>query len=132
MKLIIGGSYQGKLNYVLEKEELKLTDVFDGGAHKLEEVYEKSVLNHFHLLIGRLMEKEYNIDIIMEEIESILTVNPNIIIITNELGCGIVPMDKQDRVYREVTGRICCKLAKRADRVYRVVCGIGTLIKENI
>ena len=53
----------------------------------------------------------------------------NIIICSTELGCGIVPIKEFDRNWREVTGRLCCMLAKEAKVVYRVNCGIGMQIK---
>lgn len=51
------------------------------------------------------------------------------LVICNEVGCGIVPIDRAERVAREATGRLCVELAEHADKVYRVTCGIGTLIK---
>ena len=55
--------------------------------------------------------------------------NPEIILVTNELGYGVVPVDRFDREYRERTGRICCEISKEAKEVPRVICGIGTVIK---
>jgi adenosyl cobinamide kinase/adenosyl cobinamide phosphate guanylyltransferase len=63
-------------------------------------------------------------------VDRILANNPDIVIIVDELGCGIVPMDPYDRMYRELTGRICCKLAKEAKEVHRVISGIGMVIKH--
>jgi len=59
----------------------------------------------------------------------LLRENPDLVIVTDELGCGIVPMEKRDRLWREMTGRICTCLAAKADEVTRVVCGIGTRLK---
>ena len=53
----------------------------------------------------------------------------NRIIICDEIGCGLVPVDAFEREYREAAGRICTVLAEHADEVYRVVCGIGMRIK---
>ncbi|MCI9019059.1 MAG: cobinamide kinase, partial [Lachnospiraceae bacterium] len=53
------------------------------------------------------------------------------VIVVNELGSGVVPIDAFDRNYRETTGRICCELAKKAREVHRVVCGIGMVIKHD-
>lgn len=61
--------------------------------------------------------------------ERILKENPQIILIGNEIGCGLVPVDAFERNYREQYGRICTKLAQRAQRVDRVVCGIGVRLK---
>ena len=52
-----------------------------------------------------------------------------LILTVQELGCGIVPVDAFDREWREVTGRICCELAKRAQAVYRMTCGIPARLK---
>ena len=49
--------------------------------------------------------------------------------ISTEIGYGVVPMDKGDREWRETVGRTCCYIAKKADEVVRVVCGVGNRIK---
>ena len=54
---------------------------------------------------------------------------PNRILVTDEIGYGIVPMDLFERDYREQTGRVCCELAARAEQVWRVCCGLGQRIK---
>ncbi|MBR1853425.1 MAG: bifunctional adenosylcobinamide kinase/adenosylcobinamide-phosphate guanylyltransferase [Lachnospiraceae bacterium] len=54
---------------------------------------------------------------------------PNWIIISDEVGNGIVPMERAEREYRECLGRILIEAAKRADRVERVICGLGQRIK---
>ena len=51
------------------------------------------------------------------------------VVICNEVGCGPVPVDAAVRAAREKTGRLCIELAKRADRVIRVVCGVGQVLK---
>ena len=51
-------------------------------------------------------------------------------VVCNELGCGVVPMDAMERDWREHTGRLCCDIAARADRVYRMCCGLPQCIKE--
>ena len=55
--------------------------------------------------------------------------NPRIVIVTNEVGYGIVPMEKEERVWRELCGRTCTNLASFADEVVRVCCGIVGRIK---
>jgi adenosyl cobinamide kinase/adenosyl cobinamide phosphate guanylyltransferase len=53
----------------------------------------------------------------------------SIIIISDEIGNGIVPADAFEREYRERTGRILARLASRADEVVRILCGIEQRIK---
>ena len=52
------------------------------------------------------------------------------VVICNEVGSGVVPIDKAERMTREATGRLCVLLAEKAEKVIRVFCGIPTIIKE--
>lgn len=51
------------------------------------------------------------------------------IVISTEIGCGVVPMDPAERERREAAGRLSCLLAERAETVIRVVCGLPQLLK---
>ncbi len=53
----------------------------------------------------------------------------NLIMVTNELGMGIVPDNKISRVYRDIIGRINQVAARYSDEVYFVVSGISQKIK---
>lgn len=46
-----------------------------------------------------------------------------------EVGSGIVPIDAQERAWREKVGRTCTLLAESADAVVRMVCGIPVKLK---
>ena len=65
----------------------------------------------------------------VRELEQLLQEQPEIILLCDEVGMGIVPMDKKDREYREAVGRTMCVAAQKAEKVYRVICGIGEKIK---
>ena len=52
-----------------------------------------------------------------------------IIMVTREMGCGVVPMDESEMLLRELYGRFQVELAKRAEQVFRVFCGIEYRIK---
>lgn len=52
------------------------------------------------------------------------------VVICNEVGSGIIPVERADRDAREATGRLCNRLAQAAERVVRLVCGIPVVIKE--
>ena len=58
-----------------------------------------------------------------------LRAHPDGVIICDEVGCGVTPLDRTDREWRERVGRTCCRLAERAEAVYRVRCGLGARIK---
>ena len=53
----------------------------------------------------------------------------NRVVIATEVGGGVVPMDAGQRAGREAAGRLACLLAKRADTVVRVCCGLPQLLK---
>lgn len=126
MILVTGGCFQGKTAYACEVFGVRREDTADGMSCPLDTIYSTKLLYHFHEYIRRLMEagKEFSLESLMEK-------NPDIILVTNELGYGVVPIDQFDRAYREKTGRVCCQAAKEAKEVHRVVCGIGTVIKHD-
>lgn len=61
--------------------------------------------------------------------EVLLNLSSKQVVICNELGCGVVPIDKSLREKRELVGKLCIEIAKKADEVYRVYAGIGVRIK---
>lgn len=135
MKLIIGGACQGKLTYA--KETYHITDGWaDGRICSKKDLKSCSGVYHFHEYIRRMAASEEK-DAALVSLEqqagefarTLVKENPEIVIVTNELGYGIVPTEKADRIWRELTGRICTVLAAQADEVIRVVCGIGMKIK---
>lgn len=52
------------------------------------------------------------------------------IFVTNELGCGIVPMEHVSRLYRDLIGRVNQEAAAEADEVYLSVCGLTVEVKH--
>lgn len=127
MKLVIGGYVQGKLNYVLQKHDLDESLVFDGRLPNSGEALEKVVIiNHFHNWVrASLLKGENPEEMIMQFLENC----PECIVISDEIGNGIVPVDAFEREYREQTGRLLIEIAAKAEEVERVICGIGQKIK---
>ena len=128
MQLIIGGYAQGKLNYVLQRYTDESCLVYDAEFPKKEGNGngEKIIINHLHQWIKRQVEMGGNPE---DEIEKYVEKHRDIVIISDEIGNGIVPVDVLEREYRERTGRILVRLASGADEVVRVICGIGQKIK---
>ena len=50
-------------------------------------------------------------------------------VICDEVGCGVVPLERRDRERREAIGRLCCQLAREAQAVYRLQCGLAMRLK---
>lgn len=126
MKLIIGGAFQGKKKFAETLTGIPAGQFADGLVCEKEAVFEQPVICHFHECVRRMLEKNQDTTTLVHEI---LKKNPDLVIISNELGYGVVPTGQFDRHYRETTGRICTQAAAAAEEVYRVVCGIPTRIK---
>lgn len=54
---------------------------------------------------------------------------PRSVVVTNEVGSGIVPMDRLSRLFRDLQGRANQLFAAKADEVYFCVSGIPLKIK---
>ncbi len=132
MKLVIGGYSQGKLDYVLKEGIWTDFNIFDGELPDMEQLQEAMdngkivIINHFHEWMRASILQRRNPE---QEIQEFVSNIPNSIVISDEIGNGIVPIDSFEREYRERTGRILVKLAEQADEVVRVICGIGQKIK---
>jgi adenosylcobinamide kinase/adenosylcobinamide-phosphate guanylyltransferase len=110
MIFITGGAYQGKYSYAQHS--------FDTDYH---------IINAYHNTVRIQMEEGKNP---IEEAEKLLEGDTEkLIIICDEVGAGIVPMDEFEREYRENVGRTACFFAQKAERVLRIICGISVEIK---
>ena len=115
MILIIGGFAQGKLHYVKQSyarcEDGRKVAVLDGTLELPAETGALQVIvNHLHHYIREQMRQGTAPEAMIEHF------------------CK-EPMEAEERIYRERTGRILEQLAAQADEVVRVVCGIGQKIK---
>ncbi len=110
MQLYIGGYAQGKYEYVSEK--LKGQNV--------------EIVDNLHLWVKKLIDEGKPAEkIVLEYYKE----HKDCVFICDEIGNGIVPMNEKEREYRERVGRLLIELAKEADVVERVMCGIGQRIK---
>ena len=116
MILIVGGTFQGKKAFAEKLLNEKREDFTDGTSCAFSDIYHAKVLFHFHEYIRRMLEQEMSVQDLAEQL---WMKNPDLVLISNELGYGVVPMDVFDRNYRETTGRVCTEIASEADAVYR-------------
>jgi adenosylcobinamide kinase/adenosylcobinamide-phosphate guanylyltransferase len=66
---------------------------------------------------------------INELIDCLNRVAASFIIVTNEVGMGLVPVNKVGRLYRDLLGKANQRLAERANEVYLMVSGLPVKIK---
>jgi adenosylcobinamide kinase/adenosylcobinamide-phosphate guanylyltransferase len=108
VKLYIGGAYQGQ-------EELAVRE--NPGAEIVPDFHE------------RIREAILKGEDPREFARKICRDKPDAVIVANEVGAGIVPMEASERAFREAVGRALCVIAQASDTVVRAVCGIGARIK---
>ena len=110
MILVVGGAFQGKKEFAKEL----------AAGKKLQ------VVSFFHNQIQKLLEDGEDV---RDYIDNLLKKTPDVIIVMDEVGAGVVPVERSDREYQETIGLAGQLLAREAAEVYRVICGIGVRIK---
>lgn len=124
MVLVFGGAYNGKIDFVKEEFNINENDIFYCNENEID--FSKKVICGLH---------KFTYNNIRENIDSLEYIKENInlfkdkIIISDEISSGIVPLKKEDRLWREETGRCLQYLSKESSCVYRIFCGIPTIIK---
>lgn len=153
MELYIGGFAQGKLEYVQNKkaeEAISIAMVIDcaqsdyqktlqsidnkiknenADVNNIANVNDIVIINHLHMWVKDLLSEGMEESEVQSTILSWVATHPNTILICDELGNGIVPLEKMERIWREQTGRLMIELAKQAERVERILCGLGQRLK---
>jgi adenosylcobinamide kinase / adenosylcobinamide-phosphate guanylyltransferase len=78
----------------------------------------------------------HHYDAVLDVIDDLLQVvaalgsHKTLIVVTNEVGLGIVPAYALGRVYRDLLGLVNQRIAATAPRVYLMVAGLGVDIKR--
>ncbi len=67
--------------------------------------------------------------LLKEFLKAVRHVPGRVIVISNELGLGIVPGDSRTRQFRDLAGRMNQQVASAADEVYFVVSGLPVRLK---
>ncbi len=125
MILIIGGSYQGKLKYAMDRFLLDDGDIFYCEDKSRIDFCKKVIYGLDKLVINQLKSGINPGAYIDENIETI----KDKIIICTDIFCGVVPVDDLLRRWRDETGRIMIRLASESDSVIRIFLGIEQIIK---
>lgn len=89
--------------------------------------YDVCVIDCMTTWIGNLFYHEVEKKSIIDEF--VRNLSGNEIIVTNEVGMGIIPTDKATRIYVEELGKLNKRLAETADKVFFMVSGIPIKIK---
>lgn len=126
MEMIIGGACQGKADYA--GKQYPQISWKNGADLDRTTLFQAAGVISFHEFIRKELMEGHEVSSLAEEL---IANNPEIILVSDEVGYGVVPVDAFDRKYREAVGRVCTTLASYSKKVTRVVCGIGMVIKND-
>ena len=124
MILIFGGSYNGKLNFCKEKYMVKDDEIFFCGKDNKDNIeklnFNKKVICGLHIFVKESVEYfKNNIEKFKDKI-----------IICDEISSGIVPIKKEERLWREETGKVMKLLTQESNLVCKIFFGIPMVIKN--
>lgn len=124
MILIIGGAYQGKLEYAKTSFSLTEEDVYTCSGLEID--FSKRCIDRIeefaYACVKNGMEPKDSFQAHHEQWK-------DSILICQDIFCGVVPMDTVQREWRQATGRLCQYLAGEAKQVSRIFCGLEQRLK---
>jgi adenosyl cobinamide kinase/adenosyl cobinamide phosphate guanylyltransferase len=125
--LIVGGSYQGKLDYALRRFGYGEGDVY-GCAESEPDLSpgDKPVIYKIEKWVLAAMrsgaDPAARLGVLMPALAEK-------VVVCTDVSCGVVPVESELRQWRECVGRAAAILARASDEVIRLFCGIPTRIK---
>ena len=120
MILIIGGAYQGKLDYAKSTFHLSDEDIFTCTGKEID---------FSRRCIYRIEEFSYSCPDAIDYFRERRADWENSILILQDIFCGVVPMGAENRAWRQNTGRLIQYLAGEAAQVSRIFCGLEQRLK---
>ena len=116
MVLIIGGAWQGKLTCATERYGLRQEECLD--LAERDPVPGYRCYYHLEAWTKRCEAPAEQLELFRDAI-----------VISREIGSGVVPMEQEDRFWRERHGRFLRVLSCEAEQVLRVFCGLTEVLK---
>lgn len=116
--------------------ELDLKDVVKNNANQYDVILVDCITLWINNLLfayekkGQFIDDHIVSDLCEQWINTAREKNCVIIVVTNEVGLGIVPENKLARQYRDLVGTANQVIGKEADEVTLVTCGIPHCIKK--
>lgn len=124
MILIIGGAYQGKLDYARSAFGISEEEIFVCTGTEID--FSRRCIDHL---------EEFTCACTQSSVDPIAYFNAHraswqdSILICQDIFCGVVPMGAEKRAWRQRTARLCQYLAAEATQVSRIFCGLEQRLK---
>ena len=123
MIVVTGGVASGKKTF-LEEYGIDLTCMFDARDSQASAVSLADATVVFH--VEELVREGALARGVFEQLLS------KQVLTCTEVGSGVIPLTWDDRQFRERAGSLSSSLAKEADCVVRMVCGIPVVLKGEL
>ena len=118
MIFVIGGAYQGKLDFA--RETLGVTGIFTCTGPQID--FSKPCIYQIEEFTAHHPDPvayfRENRDRWQDSV-----------LIMQDIFCGVVPMGAENRAWRQKTGRLAQYLSGEAERVSRIFCGLEQRLK---
>lgn len=125
MELIIGGAFQGKTAFAKENFGISDEDIIVCEKES-EPGFDKKCITHLERFSYWCVEHGFEpSEYFYEHAENLF----DKIIVCDDISCGVVPINKTERAWREANGRLLIKLSKDAEHVTRIFCGLSQRLK---
>ncbi len=121
MHLILGSAYQGKLRYLRETLNVPEKEIVYCDENSSELNLDGRAVTGLHLWVKAVLKEGGSPE---TELAQKLDRLAGMILLCDELGGGIVPLTREDRRWRESTGKVLQLLAAHAQEVTEVLAGI--------
>ena len=126
MILILGGRWQGKLDFARARWSLSDPDIFRCTEDTEALDLSKKCLAYIErFALNRVRAGEESADFFRAHLPELR----DRVLISADISSGVVPVDPVLRAWREASGRANCLLASEADEVWRLFCGIPQRLK---
>ncbi|MGB4521568.1 MAG: bifunctional adenosylcobinamide kinase/adenosylcobinamide-phosphate guanylyltransferase [Candidatus Omnitrophota bacterium] len=100
---------------------------------KMNNKFDCIIIDCLTLLVSNLLLDSESVKLIESRIEKMLanlkSKNAHALIVSNEVGLGLVPANKLGRDFRDITGKVNQIVAIRADEVFFMASGIPLKLK---
>ena len=124
MVLIIGGAYQGKLDFEKTAFTLSEDEIFTCGSSEID--FSKRCINSIEEFTLACVQSGVDPS---EYFKAHRDDWKNSVLICEDIFCGVVPMGAEMRAWRQATGRLCQYLSREAAEVSRIFCGLEQKLK---
>lgn len=125
MILIFGGAHQGKREFVAKKYGYDIDDMYDCEKTGLIGFDKPVIINLEAYVLAAINRGENPVSYIAANRGEL---SDKIVIVT-DIGSGIVPLAKEQRLWRDNVGKVLQILSREARDVFRIFCGLGERLK---